>query len=174
MLRRLAQIEFAVAAVILLVITVLVFTAAIMRFVGHPIIWSVDMAQLLFVWLCMIGATRALREKGHIGIDLIVRHLPYRLRFGLEMLLSVVILLFLGLLAWEGYTLTVLNQQRQFGDSGISYAWVTSAVPVGCVLLGIALVYNMVTALQARGDGKTLVYSRPDDFGAIDAPTQEL
>jgi hypothetical protein len=42
---------------------------------------------------------------------------------------------------------------------------------VGCVLIGIALVYNMVRAWQARGDGKTLVYSRADIVG--DAPAAE-
>ena len=76
-----------------------------------------------------------------------------------------------ALLAIEGTKLTLLNQQRQFGDSGLSYGWVTAAVPVGCVLIGIALVYNMVRAWQARGDGKTLVYSRADIVG--DAPAAE-
>src|SRR5690554_7470579 len=76
MLKRLTQFEFLVAALLLLIICCLVFGAAVMRFFGHPLIWSVDMAQLLFIWLCMIGATRAMRDKAHIGIDLVVRYLP--------------------------------------------------------------------------------------------------
>ena len=60
MLRRLEQIEFAIAAVLLAAIVLLVFMAAIMRFFGYPLIWSVDMAQLLFIWLCFFGATRAM------------------------------------------------------------------------------------------------------------------
>ena len=139
MLRRLEQIEFAIAAVLLAAIVLLVFMAAIMRF---------------------FGATRAMRQKGHIGIDLLVRHLGHRNQLALEMLLSVVILIFLAILAYEGIQLTLLNSQRQFGDSGLSYAWVTSAVPAGCVMLGAALAYNFVTAWRARTDGKTLVYSR--------------
>ena len=160
MLKRLAQLEFAIAALLLGIIVVLVFLAAIMRFFGYPLIWSVDMAQLLFIWLCFFGATRAMRQKGHIGIDLLVRHLGHRNQLALEMLLSVVILIFLAILAYEGIQLTLLNSQRQFGDSGLSYAWVTSAVPAGCVMLGAALAYNFVTAWRARTDGKTLVYSR--------------
>lgn len=162
LLKRLGQVEFAVAAALLAFIVVLVFSAAIMRFFGHPLIWSVDMAQLLFIWLCMIGATRALRTKSHLGIDLLVRWLPRGARFWLEMVLSVVILVFLAMLTVEGIRLTLLNLARRFGDSGISYGWVTAAVPAGCVLLGIALIYNMVTAWHRRGDGETLVYSRSD------------
>ena len=160
MLRRLAQLEFVVAALLLGVTVVLVFAAAIGRSFGHPLIWSVDMAQLLFIWLCFFGATRAMRHKGHLGIDLLVRLLPYRHRLKIELLISVVILAFFALLAVEGYRLAAQNWQRQFGDSGISYAWVTMAVPAGCVMLGIALLRNMWLAWQRRGDGETLVYSR--------------
>lgn len=171
MLRRLAQLEFFIAAALLGVIVVLVFAAAIMRFFGHPLIWSIDMAQLLFIWLCFFGATRAMREKGHLGIDLLVRWLPPVGRFRLELVISVIILVFLGLLAVEGYNLTMLNRQRLFGDSGLSYAWVTSAVPVGCIMLAVALANNLVRAWPRRNDGSTLIYTRSDDEHA---PASEL
>lgn len=170
MLQRLARIELAVAACLLAVIVLLVFAAAVLRFFDHPLIWSVDMAQLLFIWLCFLGAARAMREKGHIGIDLLVRHLGPRHRFALEMALSAVILAFLGILVVKGYELTMLNRQRQFGDSGISYAWVTAAVPAGCLMLAVALGRNMVRAWRARGKG-ILVYSR---VSGESAPASEL
>lgn len=168
MIRRLAQLEFAIGALVLAAIVVLIFVAALMRTFGHPLIWSIDVAQLLFIWLCFVGAVRALRTKSHLGIDLMVRFLPYRLRFGLEMALSVLTLAFLALLSYEGVRLALSNTQRRFGDSGLSYAWVTMAVPVGCVLLGVALPYNMARAWQRRADGETLVYSRsPSEAGDV-------
>ncbi len=160
MAKTLAKLEFAVSAALLAIIVLLVFVAAVMRSFGHPLIWSVDMAQLLFIWLCFFGACRAMREKGHIGIDLLVRHLPGRLRFGLEVVLTLVVLAFLLALAWQGYKLTMLNLARRFGDSGLSYAWVTSAVPVGSLLLAVALAANLVRAWPERNTGRRLVYSR--------------
>ena len=168
--KLLAQLEFAVGCLLLAVIVLLVFAASIMRFFDHPLIWSVDVAQLLFIWLCFFGAARAMREKGHIGIDLLVRFLPEKTRFGLEMALSIVILAFLAILMVEGYGLTTLNWQRQFGDSGLSYAWVTAAVPAGCLMLAIALLRNMVLAWKRRRHG-ALVYSRTS--GDL-APASEL
>jgi TRAP-type transport system small permease protein len=161
MLKRLGQIEYAIAGGILALITVMVFTAAVMRFFGHPLIWSIDMAQLLFIWLCFLGATRALREKGHLGVDVLVRHLPYRVRLVIETVITVIVIAFLVALAKEGADLTVLNRQRVYGDSGISYGFVTIAVPVGCLLLSSSLIYNAIIAWRAR-DGKTLIYSRRD------------
>jgi len=117
------------------------------------------MAQLLFIWLCMLGATRAMREKSHLGMEVVVKHIGYQRQFWLEMICSVIILGFLGILVVEGIRLTLLNVERTFGDSTLSYSWVTAAVPVGCALLGIALIYNMVVAFRRRGEG-LLVYTR--------------
>jgi TRAP-type C4-dicarboxylate transport system permease small subunit len=168
MTRRLAQIELAVGTVLLAVIVVLVFSAAIMRFFGHPLIWSVDLAQLLFIWLCFIGATKAMREKAHIGIDLVVRRLGHRTRLAVEIVVTAIVLVFLGLLAVEGYKLTLLNRQRLFGDSGLSYAFVTSAVPIGCLMLAAALLFNLAGAWRQRRDGHTLVYSRSDPMAPVE------
>jgi TRAP-type C4-dicarboxylate transport system permease small subunit len=68
-------------------------------------------------------------------------------------------LAFLGVLVVLGFQLAWLNRARVFGDSTLSYAWVTSAVPVGCALLGISLLHNMIRAWQSRDTGK-LVYTR--------------
>ncbi len=159
MLKRLAQAELAIGAVLLVTIVVLVFAAAIMRFFGYPLIWSVDLAQLLFIWLCFIGANRALRLKAHLGIDLIVARLGHKQRLWLELLVSSIVIVFLGLLAVEGLRLALQNIERQFGDSGLSYAWVTIAVPAGCVMLGGTFAWNMVQAWRGRDAGR-LVYSR--------------
>jgi TRAP-type C4-dicarboxylate transport system permease small subunit len=159
MLRRLGQLELAACVILLAAITGLVFVAAVMRFFGHPLVWSVDLAQLLFIWLCFFGASRAMREKSHIGMEMLVKHLGYRRQLWLEMAMSALILAFLGVLAVEGWELTLMNRERVFGDSTLSYAWVTVAVPVGCVLLGVALLYNMASAWRRRNEG-ALVYSR--------------
>lgn len=168
MTRRLAQLELAVGAGLLAIIVALVFSAAVMRFFGHPLIWSVDVAQLLFIWLCFLGATRAMREKAHIGIDLLVRGLGHRSRLAVEIAVTVIVLVFLGLLAVEGYKLTMLNRQRLFGDSGLSYAFVTAAVPIGSLMLAVALLYNLVGAWRRRRDGRTLVYSRSDPLSPVE------
>jgi len=140
------RVEFAVGVSLLAIITFLVFIAAVMRFFGYPLIWSVDLAKLLFIWLCFVGATRALRQKAHLGVDLLIRMLNLRARLWVETVLSVIFIVFLLTLAVEGYKLTMLNIERIFGDSGLSYAWVTIAVPVGSILLSLSIVANLVNA----------------------------
>ncbi len=133
---------------LLAIITGLVFFAAIARTLGSPMIWSVDVAQLLFIWLCFLGANRAMRLKAHIGVDMFVRKAPRMPRWILEFVLGVITLGFLITLAVSGYQLTVLNWQRIYGDSGISYAWVTGAVPVGCLLISLTVISNMIKSIR--------------------------
>jgi TRAP-type C4-dicarboxylate transport system permease small subunit len=38
---------------------------------SQPPSWSVDMAQLLFIWVCFIGADLAMQKDRHIGVDLL-------------------------------------------------------------------------------------------------------
>lgn len=175
MLKRLAQLELAICFALMAGITGLVFVASIMRFFGHPLIWSVDMAQLLFVWLCMFGSNKAMREKSHLGMEVLVTRLNYKRRFWLEVFCTVLIIAFLLILVSEGWKLTMLNKERLFSDSTLSYAWVTASVPAGCVLLIATLVYNTVNAFRRRAE-EQLIYNRNDAemAAAIAANRSEL
>jgi TRAP-type C4-dicarboxylate transport system permease small subunit len=171
MLKRLGQIELAICVVLLAAITGLVFVASVMRFFGHPLVWSVDLAQLLFIWVCFLGADKAMRDKTHLGMEVPIKYLPHKYHLRVELACSVIILAFLAALAWKGVELTLLNLERTFGDSTLSYGWVTAAVPVGCVLLGASLVHNMVGAWRRRRHG-ALVYSRTATDKAAPAPLE--
>lgn len=140
--------EAFVAMLLLAVIVLLVFAAGVMRWFGHPLVWSVDVAQLLFVWVSFLGADMALRKRAHIGIDYLVKRFPAFSRAVLDLVLGGLVLAFLVTMVVMGYRLTMLNLERQFGDSGISYGFVTAAVPVGCLLLAITLLGQMAGTLR--------------------------
>ena len=95
-----------------------------------------------------------MRERAHLGVDLIVRWFPHRIRLYNETLLAVIFIVFMMLLAKEGYNLTLMNRERLFGDSGLSYAYVTIAVPVGCVFLTLSILTNAFEAWSERAKGQ--------------------
>lgn len=130
--------------------TLLVFVASLARWVGYPIIWSVDIAQLLFAWSAFLGADQALRHKEHLVVDLLTRYLPYRLRQPLDALLWLLMGAFLVALIWFGTELTMLNVERRFSDTPLSYATVTASVPVGCLLMLVTVIRHLVGLYQHR------------------------
>jgi TRAP-type C4-dicarboxylate transport system permease small subunit len=157
----LVRVEAAIGKLLLVVIVVLVFAAGVLRWFDHPLIWSVDLAQLLFLWVAFIGANQALRKRAHIGMDLAIRWTPLGARRIVEIVLALITLAFLLMMAWEGYKLTTLNIQRVFGDSGISYAFVTGAVPIGCLMLAITLSGHLVNLIRTWRTEQTLVFTDP-------------
>lgn len=153
--------EAAIGKVLLAVITLLVFAAGVMRWFGLPLVWSVDMAQLLFIWVSFIGANQALRARVHIGMDLLVRPFPMPLRQALEVALALLTIAFLLTMTVLGYRLTMLNLERVYGDSGISYGFVTAAVPIGCLLLATTLAGHLYGTLRNWRSSPRLVFSDP-------------
>jgi TRAP-type C4-dicarboxylate transport system permease small subunit len=136
-LKRLARGEEIVARAFLAGCSALVFVAAVSRAFGSPVLWAIDIAMLLFIWCAFLGADAALRAHQHIIIDIIVRLFPQRVQRVLLITHWTIMVAFLLTLVGLGTQLTLLNVQRPMGDTDISYAYVTAAVPVGALLMAI-------------------------------------
>jgi TRAP-type C4-dicarboxylate transport system permease small subunit len=150
-MRTFIRIEEWLARVLLATSSLLVFVAAIARALGSPLIWAIDVAQLLFIWCCFLGADQALRGRQHIIIDILVRLFPAPVQRGLLLVHWAVIIAFLAALAGFGTQLTLLNLERPMGDTEIPYAFVTAAVPVGCLLLIVTAAGQWRQFWRARG-----------------------
>ena len=122
----------------------LVFVAAISRALGSPIIWAIDIAMLLFIWCAFLGADAALRAKQHIIIDIVVRLFPQKVQRALLILHWTAIVAFLLALVVLGTQLTLLNVERPMGDTEISYAYVTAAVPIGSLMMAFTALRQLV------------------------------
>ncbi|HEY8243774.1 MAG TPA: TRAP transporter small permease [Casimicrobiaceae bacterium] len=122
----------------------LVFVAAVSRATGSPILWAIDIAMLLFIWCSFLGADAALRAKQHIIIDIVVRMFPQPVQRWLLIAHWTLIVAFLATLVVLGTELTMLNVERPMGDTEISYAYVTAAVPIGAFLMGLTAIRQLV------------------------------
>jgi TRAP-type transport system small permease protein len=125
----------------------LILVGAVGRTFGAPLIWAIDLAQLFFAWAAVLGADIALKRNQHIEIDILVRRFPPPLRAAMTMLWLAAIAAFLAGLVWLGTRLTLLNLERELGDVGISYGWVTAAIPAGALLLLVSVLHRLVRRL---------------------------
>lgn len=130
-----------IAAVVFLAGTVLaVLAGAIGRSMGHPIPSGPEIAQLLLIWTCMLGADLVMKRGEHIRISALPDAVSPNLRRILHLLCVILILGFLGYCGWLGWKLAMSNWAREMGASGLSYGWVTLAFPVGCALMIVSLI----------------------------------
>ena len=107
-------------------------------------------AMLLFIWCAFLGADAALRKHQHIIIDIVVRLFPQRVQRVLLIVHWSIMIAFLITLVVLGTELTLLNVQRPMGDTDISYAYVTAAVPAGSLLMAITAASQLVDFVRNR------------------------
>ncbi|MCX7026620.1 MAG: TRAP transporter small permease [Spirochaetes bacterium] len=142
--RYILKTEEIVSKILLGSIIVLVFAAAALRLLRMPLVWSVDLAQLLFVWVCFIGADFAMGKDKHIGVDLLTNHLSQKMQKSTKFISYLLAIAFLCLIAVYGTRLAIINVKDQFSGMELSHSWATASAPVGCVLMIRTLVKKSI------------------------------
>lgn len=146
------KIEMASAVFLLLAIVLLVGIASVSRAMGSPIIWSVEIAQLLFVWLCMLAADIALQDGRHFGLLILLDNLSPRIRrlfeiFNLFVLMALLLLLFTY--AWKN---TILMHPRLVGATQMHASYVHGSMLVGLALLLRTMGIQLFNKIRQKGD----------------------
>ena len=141
-------------ALVLLLSTMIVVGGAqiVMRNVVGEAIGGADETQrLLVLWLAVLGAVAASRDRRQLRIDLVSRYLRGRPRLLLEAFADLLTAAVSGLIAWHG--LAFVRESLAFGDrlvGGIP-AWAVQAViPVGFGLIAVRHLLDALLALAGR------------------------
>jgi TRAP-type C4-dicarboxylate transport system permease small subunit len=108
------------------------------------------MSRYCFIWLTYIGAMVAMREKGHLGVDTLVRRLSLggkRLCFFLSeiLMLACNVLFFWG--TWKMHDLQVTNISVVVG---ISMIWIYGIGYVTAAVMGIMNLHKLMLLLTGR------------------------
>ncbi len=153
-LNSIKKAEAFIGTVFIIFIVLLVFIAALVRWLGFPIAWSIDAAQLLFGWVVFLGADVALKNDSHIGVDMIVNKLPFKARKTVKIINYISIQLFLLVIIYYGVMLSIENYERLFNTLRLSYSYATISVPVGCSLMFLTMCEKIKRAvLEKENDG---------------------
>ena len=76
---RLRRLLSAFMVLFLAMMVLMVFGNVVLRYgFNSGITVSDEMSRYFFIWLTYIGAMIAMRERGHLGVDTLVKHLPVR------------------------------------------------------------------------------------------------
>jgi tripartite ATP-independent transporter DctM subunit len=131
-LRLIIEIPLAV----LLVVEIVVLSAGVIaRYVFRsPLIWSDELANMLFLWLSMLGAASALRRFEHMRMTAFVRAGSSRAAF-LDALAMVAGVAFVGAMLYPACEFASDEAFVTMPALSISNAWRAAALPVGMGLM---------------------------------------
>ena len=141
-LRLLTEIPAAVAVVAEVVI---LFVGIIARGVFHaPLIWSDELASILFLWLAMLGSAIAVQRSAHMRLTFFLGFLSPRTEAIASTLAAGGVALFLGIIlypAWMYMEDQSFVETPALGWSGVVRAL---AIPVGCLIAFVSILRNIM------------------------------
>ena len=133
----------------MLAMVVMVFGNVVLRYAFNTgITTSDEMSRYFFIWLTYIGAMVAMREKGHLGVDTLVKHLGLSgkkvcLFLSEAIMLGCNVLFFIG--TFKMHDLQVTNISPVVGMSMI---WVFGIGYIVAVVMGsmnVNVIYRLLT-----------------------------
>ena len=133
------------AAMLVVAEIVVLFAGVVSRYVLHaPLIWSDELASMLFLWLAMLGAVVAFRRSEHMRMTALVAIAGPRLRAYLDVVAVCAALAFLILIVHPAYEYASDEGVITTPALQISNAWRAAALPVGTCLMALFALLRLV------------------------------
>jgi TRAP-type C4-dicarboxylate transport system permease small subunit len=123
---------------------------------SYSSIWGEEIVRYSFIYLAWIGAAAAVKERGHIRIDVIMHYLSARLQallyiFGDIVMFAVAIIA----LYWSFETVAVSWEFGSVTDGlRVSKVWFLSAVPLGFALMIFRLIQSFIRDVNDLRSGR--------------------
>ncbi|UVO33086.1 TRAP transporter large permease subunit [Bradyrhizobium arachidis] len=142
----------AVPAALLVLAEIAVLSAGIVgRYVFRsPIVWSDELASILFLWLAMLGSVIAFQRGEHMRMTAIVGVLSAEVRAFLDVVAAAASLAFLVLVVWPAYEFAADEAFVTTPALEIVNSWRAGALPIGIGLMLIAAVLRLIRIASLR------------------------
>ncbi|WP_306143078.1 TRAP transporter small permease [Roseibium sp. MMSF_3412] len=123
---------------------------------AYSSIWGEEIVRYSFIYLAWIGAAAAVKERGHIRIDVIMQYVSPRVKAVLY-IFGDLVMAFVAVVAFYWSLETVLVSAK-FGSVThglrISQVWFLSAVPFGFALVLFRLAQSLLRDIKDFRDGR--------------------
>jgi tripartite ATP-independent transporter DctM subunit len=146
------------AALLVLADIVVLFAGVVSRYVFHsPLIWSDELASILFIWLAMLGSVVALRRGEHMRMTALVSKASPERRAFWELLATAACLAFLLMVAWPAIEYTLEERDITTPALAISNAWRVCAIPIGVGLMGLFAILRLLRSTSLKTSALAVV-----------------
>ncbi|WP_242559171.1 MULTISPECIES: TRAP transporter large permease subunit [Pandoraea] len=148
------------AAVLLVVAETLILLAGVVSRYGfdNPLTWSDELAQILFIWLSMLGAVLALDRGEHMRLSAIVNKLPAAWRDWFQTMAALTVCVFVALIIMPAYTHAIEQMDITTPALEIPDGLRAAALPVGAALMLIAAISRMARCSSLRQFGLGVLF----------------
>ncbi len=139
------------AALLVLADIVVLFAGVVTRYAfASPLLWSDELASIMFLWLAMLGSVVALRRGEHMRMTAFVSGTAPERRALFELIAIAACLAFLAMVAWPAWSYAHEEMAITTPALEISNLWRAAALPVGIVLMAVFAVLRLLRAASTK------------------------
>jgi len=158
-------------ALMMAVMVVLVFGNVLLRYFFHTS-WliSEELSRWVFVWMVFIGAIVALRERGHLGTDMVLARLSGKSRRACVILAHVLMIYITWLMLVGSWDQVEINTGTEAPVSGlpVSMFYLCGVVFAGSALA--VLVHDLWKIISGRiRDEELIMVTESEELAQLDA-----
>jgi TRAP-type C4-dicarboxylate transport system permease small subunit len=140
-----------------------VFTEVGLRYLfNRPTVYVLDIVAALVLASAFLGAAYALLVEGHVRIDLFTNHFPQRMQMTLNVVNYVLVFLYSGVFAWQGFAVTWKSIKYNWRSESIVFNYplwpLFLLIGIGMLLFSIQAILKIggsLSAIMARRREKT-------------------
>ncbi|VTU36537.1 Neu5Ac permease [Variovorax sp. PBL-H6] len=136
-----ALVEVPAALLVLAEVVVLLMGVTSRYLLHEPLVWSDELASILFLWLAMLGSIVALQRGEHMRMTAIVGKLDPRKRAFLDLIAIASAIAFLAFVVHPAYEFAADEAFVTTPAMGIPNSWRAAALPIG---LGLMLLVGII------------------------------
>jgi len=158
LIHRLVEIQIKLCNRLLLILgvamTLLILLQVFFRFVIYvPFPWSEECARYLMIWMGMLGSVIALQQGRHIGVTFFMEKLSPGLQKPARGLTQTGMILFLGILCWQGILFSLFNADQISPALEIPMIIPFGAIPVGALMMILVMLAEMLDLFFPDSEG---------------------
>ena len=85
--------------------------------------WSEEISRLLFVWCMFLAIPLGIREGAHVGIELLVAHIPAHVRAALTKGCALATAAMMVVVFWQAVKVSILTWDEMMQSTNLSTNW---------------------------------------------------
>jgi TRAP-type C4-dicarboxylate transport system permease small subunit len=113
------------------------------------LVWSEELARYLFIWIVFLASPLGIHQGTHIGVDLLMSHLPSKWRRAALIFTHLFILLFLVFLIVLGLRVVKMNMTQTSIAMEIPMGYIYLGIPTGALLMILYTLRSIRERLRA-------------------------
>ena len=147
--RSLARLEEAAVFSLLVALVITLALQVASRFVfKFPLDWTEELARVGLMWLVFIGSAVAARRAEHFAVELFMEKVDFPGKHMVAWLVEVTVIGFFLMLALVAGEASHFGAVQTMPALGVSVAFATAAIPVGCALMAVHLLMTLVVGRE--------------------------